>query len=482
MAVVYDVHSGLESGTGKILQINSLACLQKALAAPSPPNSHFIAQGARHAMGGQQFIDGGTMLDLRPLNRLLSLDCRSGTAKFESGASFKDVIEQLNAYQNKKGTEPDNQWTIRQKPTGVDSVTLGGAVSSNIHGRGLKMSPFAADVEAIELLTPQGDLINLKLELEGAKAGSDKLFRHAVGGFGLFGVITAVTLRLKKRQTVQREVSLCRSEDLIGLLEKRIAGGAEYGDFQFAIDSKSEDFLSLGILSTYKPVPVPSAQVDELQGKQASLSPDNWRDLIYLAHIDKKKAFKLYSDHYMRTNGQLYLTDAMQLSTYFESYHREMKHEHLRQGSEIITELYVPVTYLPYFLKRAATILRARKADLIYGTVRLIEKDNISALPWAREQRACIVFNLHVEPSTLLSTKETLRELIDLALALAGSFYLTYHRYFREDQIRHAYPEIEDFLAYKCELDPQWRLRNNWLLDLCKKLNLKMESHHQTVR
>lgn len=478
MSVIYDVHSGLESGSGKILQISSLASLQKVLANQTPQNSHLIAHGARHAMGGQQFIDGGTMLDLRHLNRMLSLDCRAGNAKFESGASFKDVIEKLNDHQNKKGSEADKQWTIRQKPTGVDSITLGGAVSSNIHGRGLKMSPFADDIEAIELLTPQGELVNL----ERASTDDNKLFRHVLGGFGLFGVITSVTLRLKRRHTVQREVSLCRSEDLNGLLEKRIAGGAEYGDFQFAIDSKSDDFLSLGILSTYKPVPVPEAQVRELQGKQSSLSPENWRELIYLAHTDKRKAFKLYSDHYLRTNGQLYLTDAMQLSTYFENYHRGMKQEHLRHGSEIITELYVPMPYLPYFLRKAATILRTRMADLIYGTVRLTEKDSISALPWAREQRACIVFNLHVDQATLGNTQETLRELIDLALALAGSFYLTYHRYFREDQIRHAYPEIEDFLAYKCEIDPQWRIRNNWLLDLERKLNLKMVSHHQTAR
>ena len=36
-------------------------------------------------------------------------------------------------------------------------------------------------------------------------------------------------------------------------------------------------------------------------------------------------------------------------------------------------------------------------ADLIYGTIRLIEPDTETALPWAREPYACVIFNLHVD-------------------------------------------------------------------------------------
>ena len=36
-------------------------------------------------------------------------------------------------------------------------------------------------------------------------------------------------------------------------------------------------------------------------------------------------------------------------------------------------------------------------ADLIYGTIRLIEADTESALPWARESYACVIFNIHVD-------------------------------------------------------------------------------------
>ena len=34
---------------------------------------------------------------------------------------------------------------------------------------------------------------------------------------------------------------------------------------------------------------------------------------------------------------------------------------------------------------------------MIYGTVRLIERDDETVLAWAREPWACIIFNLHVD-------------------------------------------------------------------------------------
>ena len=42
--------------------------------------------------------------------------------------------------------------------------------------------------------------------------------------------------------------------------------------------------------------------------------------------------------------------------------------------SEMISELYVPRSVLPKFLRRAAVDLRRRGASVIYGTVRLIER------------------------------------------------------------------------------------------------------------
>ena len=50
--------------------------------------------------------------------------------------------------------------------------------------------------------------------------------------------------------------------------------------------------------------------------------------------------------------------------------------------------------------------------------------------------------------------------LIDQVLAIGGSYYLPYRLHARADQLRKAYPRIEEFVAKKRSYDPQLRFRN----------------------
>ena len=69
--------------------------------------------------------------------------------------------------------------------------------------------------------------------------------------------------------------------------------------------------------------------------------------------------------------------------------------------------------------------------DIIYGTIRVIEPDDETVLAWARQRWACIVFNLHVEHTAegIAKAAADFRRLIDRAMELGGSYYLTYHRW-----------------------------------------------------
>jgi hypothetical protein len=96
--------------------------------------------------------------------------------------------------------------------------------------------------------------------------------------------------------------------------------------------------------------------------------------------------------------------------------------------------------------------------------VRLIERDDESFLAWARERWACAVFNLHVEHSDagIERAVEAFRRLIDLAAARGGSYFLTYHRWARRDQVEPCHPRIAAFLAKKLAYDPNERLTSDW--------------------
>jgi hypothetical protein len=130
----------------------------------------------------------------------------------------------------------------------------------------------------------------------------------------------------------------------------------------------------------------------------------------------------------------------------------------------MITELYVPRTRFEAFMNDARRVLRARRADVIYGTVRLIEPDRETFLAWARRPWACIVLNLHVDHAAkaLARARETFQELIDAAIGHDGSYYLTYHRWARRDQVERCHPRIRSFLQAKRRYDPGELFQSEW--------------------
>ena len=346
--------------------------------------------------------------------------------------------------------------SIRQKQSGADGLSLGGALSSNVHGRGLSMRPIVDDVEWFDLVDAVGDLQRVTRDSDPG------LFRHVVGGYGLFGAIIAVGLRLAPRVKVERVVELVDVDDLPSAFETRIADGFRWGDCQFAIDPEGDDFLRVGIFSCYRPVPLDTPIPDGQRG----LSREAWGRLIYLTHTDKGAAGRAYTEHYLATSGQIYWSDLHQMSQYVGSYHDLLDRfvGESDRGSEIITELYVPRPALPAFMAQAAEDFRAHDVNMVYGTIRLIERDVETALPWARESFACVIFNFHTShgPEALAKTGQDFRRVIDRALALGGSYYLTYHRFATRAQVEAAYPGIRRFLDEKLARDPEERFQSDW--------------------
>jgi FAD/FMN-containing dehydrogenase len=133
-------------------------------------------------------------------------------------------------------------------------------------------------------------------------------------------------------------------------------------------------------------------------------------------------------------------------------------------GSEMITEIYVQRPQLCAFMDAARDVLRNRRANMIYGTVRLIEKDDETVLAWARDRYACVIFNLHIEhmPQKIEEAAAAFRDLIDLGIAHGGSYYLTYHRWATRAQVEACYPQFPEFLRLKRLHDPEERFQSEW--------------------
>ncbi len=448
---VNDVHSQLNrTRVRELLTPRTSEELAQIVRSASRKALPISVSGCRHSMSGQQFATDGICVDSRSLNRVISFDRERGLIEAEAGIQWPELIR--NYLEAQRDTV--RPWGIAQKQTGADTFTLGGSLSSNVHGRGLVMKPVISNVEAFTLINGDGKMVRC------SRTENAELFRLVIGGYGLFGMMNTVTLRLVPRLKLRRVVALIEANDLARRFEERIAQKFIYGDFQFSVDEKSPDFLQRGVFSCYEPIDEREPIVAEKK-----LRDDDWLDLLRLGYTDRAKAFKRYSDYYLSTNGQTYWSDTNQLSAYLPNYAQKLR-EQLggEESSLIITEIYVPRAALADFLEKAAELLRSNGTLVIYGTVRLIEKDDESFLAWAKESYACVIFNL-LTPHTgagMEASASSFRSLIDLAIARHGSYYLTYHKFAKPEQVMACYPQFKQFLDLKRKYDPTERFQSDW--------------------
>ncbi len=436
----------------RVIQADSTQSIAAALEEARRSRKTISIAGGRHAMGGQQFGEGTLLLDMRGLNRVLNFDRQRGVVEVESGIEWPELIGYLNTNQ----TNDSRQWGIIQKQTGADRLSVGGALAANAHGRALAQKPIIDNVESFTLMDATGKLLACD------RQQNRELFRLAIGGYGLFGNVTSVRLRLWARRKVQRVVEIRDLADIPSGFEQRIRDGYLYGDFQFATDSNRKSFLHRGVFSCYRPMPPETPLTD----KPIRFHPEDWARLTYYTHKYKRRAFDFYSKRYLETSGQVYWSDSQLSAAYVDNYHEELDRKlHAKvKATEMITEVYVPRDSLIAFMDDAQAALREQKANVIYGTVRLIEKDEESFLPWAKDRYACVIFNLHVthDPKGLDDAQRAFRTLIDLALRGGGSYYLTYHRWATREQVERCYPQFREFLNLKLKYDPDEIFQSEW--------------------
>jgi FAD/FMN-containing dehydrogenase len=451
--LVNDVHTQLNPTlVREISTVRSLDALGQIVRRARRERRPISVAGGRHAAGGQQFAADVELIDTRKLNRILHFDSEAGTIEVESGIQWPELMGFLLKTQGDRMPA----WAIAQKQTGTDRLSIGGALAANAHGRGLRLPPFISNVESFMLVDANGNCHVC------SRSQNPELFKLVIGGYGLFGIVYSVKLRLVPRRRVRRVVKLLDAEELLGAFAGCVRDGFLYGDFQFAVDSMSDAFLRQGILSCYEPV----SDESPIPAEQRKLSAQDWKDLLYLVHVDPTRAFEKYVKHYLATSGQIYWSDTQYVSDYFEDYHRELdaKLGAKEPATEVIGELFVPRETLPRFLTEAREDFSRSNVVVIYGTIRLIEQDNESFLAWAKQSYACVIFNIHTPHTSegVARTANAFRHLIDMAIEHGGSFYLTYHKYATREQLEACYPQFAEFLRLKLKYDPNERFQSDW--------------------
>jgi len=447
--VLNDVQSQLNATpVHQVFRPTTLAELEEIIALSRRDQRPISIAGGRHSMGGQQFGKDTWHIDTTEFKQVLDLDEERGLVTAEAGIQWPELIEQLHQRQSSNRLDV---WTIREKQTGVDAVTLGGCLSSNVHGRGLSFPPIVHDVESFQLLDAAGEL------QQCSRSENSELFSLAIGGYGLFGVITQVTLRLVRRFKVRRKVERIEVKNLLDRYNERLRQGFVFGDCQYSADLSGDAESHPGILPFYEPAPADTPVTES----PVHFAAADWARLYRLMRSDKPRAFEEYAAHYLKTDGQVYWSDTHQLASDFVG-HREAVEAN--KGTEMITEVYLRHEQLLPFFATIRSDLVASKTDITYGTIRFIRADRETFLPWAKEDSVCVVCNLHVRHTEegIAKSQADFRKILDRIVEFQGSFFLTYHRWATPEHVAACYPTIRDFFRLKRQYDPPERFQSEW--------------------
>ncbi|HEV7599564.1 MAG TPA: hypothetical protein VGO49_04825 [Bradyrhizobium sp.] len=114
------------------------------------------------------------------------------------------------------------------------------------------------------------------------------------------------------------------------------------------------------------------------------------------------------------------------------------------------------------FLSAWREVIPAHRQALLNVTLRYVDADSSTVLAYAPQPRIAAVM-LFVQKRTTEADADmwamTIR-LIDRVAALGGSYYLPYRLHATREQMRFAYPRLDEFIAAKRHYDPQLRFRN----------------------
>ena len=158
-------------------------------------------------------------LSLKAMNEVLALDSGARTVTVNAGITYG----QLCPYLDGKGFALHNLASLPH-------ISVAGACSTATHGSGEKNGNLATAVSALEIVTADGEVVELSSQKDG------ETFRGAVVGLGALGVITKVTLDIQPtymmRQYVYENMPLSAVKDHFDAIESSGYSVSLFTDWQ----------------------------------------------------------------------------------------------------------------------------------------------------------------------------------------------------------------------------------------------------------
>jgi FAD/FMN-containing dehydrogenase len=407
--------------------------LKEAAAARRP-----VAIGAaRHSMGGQSLARDGTAISLN-INRV-ELNTSDRTYDVSAGTRWNHVIRTLDP----AGFSP----AVMQSN---NDFGVAATFSVNAHGWPTPFGPMGATVKRIEMMLADGSVVSC------SRRDNPELFRLAMGGYGLFGII----LRLECEMV---ENVLLRPSHEVGSSKgfgPRFIAAATHPDTRMAYGRLSvakSGFLEESLLVAYrpeprgdKPLPKPGAG-----GLVASVSREIYRAQVG-SEVAKKARWLAETVAGPKAGSGIATRNTLMNEPVANLASRDKKR------TDILHEYFVPAERFDEFVSACQELIPKSRQELLNITLRYVAADADSMMAFAPGPRIAGVMSFAqlLSPEAEADMLRLTEALIDRVAALGGAFYLPYRTHARRDQVTRIYAYSEAFAARKRHYDPGLLFRN----------------------
>jgi FAD/FMN-containing dehydrogenase len=171
---------GLYPDPSKLVQEIRLINSYSQVDLSTTKNGYLLPFGNGRSYGDSCLNNGGTLIHTKGLNRLIKFDKLNGILRCEAGVLLSDIIDLILPH----------GWFLSVTP-GTKFITVGGAVSNDIHGKNHhRMGSFGCHIRSFELIRSNGEI------LECSNDQNKNLFAATIGGLGLTGLISWVEFSL----------------------------------------------------------------------------------------------------------------------------------------------------------------------------------------------------------------------------------------------------------------------------------------------
>ena len=392
--------------------------------------------GARFSMGGQTATEQALQLDMRDFDEVLEFSAERREIRVQAGITWREVLEYIDPY----GLSPQ----IMQS---YANFTVGGALSVNAHGRYVGQGPLVLGVRALRLVLADGSLV------EASPTHNSELFYGAIGGYGGLGVIVDATLPLVDNSKLVRQSQLMPLSEYPAFFASQVRGnpdmvmhnGILYTDDYDSVRAVS--YLRSDAPLTIEERLVPSERSYGAMRTALALASSPGGSKVREALVDPlllKGAPVQWRNH----QASLDVGELQPISGPGYSY--------------VLQEYFVPEAQLESFVAGMHRVLERHRVNIANISIRHAKGDPGTLLAWARGDTFALVlyYRQGVSPNERAAVARWTGELIDLAIAHQGSYYLPYQIHASREQFLAAYPRAEEFFALKKRIDPSNKFRN----------------------